>query len=79
MSQHDDLDHALRKMSTQYIDAAAERLDALIMGRLVELRGPSGKCYGELDVTTGVIIFRRGKIAERIDLTPYFKAVKGEK
>jgi len=45
---------------------------------LVELRGPSGKCYGELDVTTGIIIFRRGKIAERIDLTPYFKAAKGE-
>lgn len=45
--------------------------------RLIELRGPSGKCYGELDAATGVIIFRRGKLpAERIDLTPYFKAVR---
>jgi hypothetical protein len=47
---------------------------------LVPLRGPSGKLYGELDVATGIIIFRRGKLpAERIDLTPYFKAAKGEK
>jgi hypothetical protein len=42
---------------------------------LIELRGPSGKCYGELDTATGVIIFRRGKLpAEHIDLKPYFKA-----
>ena len=48
---------------------------------LLELRGPSGKCYGEFDPSTGVLIFRRGKLpAERIDLTPYFRAVaKGEK
>jgi hypothetical protein len=42
---------------------------------LLELRGPSGKLYGELDVKTGVIVFRRGAITERIDLTPYFKVV----
>ncbi len=47
---------------------------------LMELRGPSGKCYGEFDPATGVLIFRRGKLPpERIDLTPYFKAVKREK
>lgn len=43
--------------------------------RLLPLRGPSGKLYGELDVSTGVITFRRGKLPpEHIDLTPYFKA-----
>lgn len=52
---------------------------SLPSARLIELRGPSGKCYGELDIATGVIIFRRGKIEERIDVTPYFKAatIKG--
>lgn len=44
---------------------------------LLELRGPSGKCYGEFDPSTCVLIFRRGKLPpERIDLTPYFKAAR---
>jgi hypothetical protein len=47
---------------------------------LVPLRGPSGKLYGMLDVARGVIVFQRGKQrGESIDLTPYFKAAKGEK
>jgi hypothetical protein len=47
---------------------------------LIPLRGASGKLYGMLDVARGVIVFQRGKQrGESIDLTPYFKAAKGEK
>lgn len=46
---------------------------------LVEVRGPSGRLYGQLDVCTGVITFKCGQRRESIDLTPYFKAAKVKK
>ncbi len=44
---------------------------------LMELRGPSGKLYGMLNPTNGIITFKIGKGRdESIDLSPYFKTAK---
>jgi hypothetical protein len=42
----------------------------------IQVRGPSGRLYGEFDPHTGIITFKRGQQRESIDLTPYLKIAK---